>query len=142
MKKSFKTSRRSFIVNYFLGVGLLLYLFLSDAVLTLSSWLIFFFLILISLFFIEPECVLLYTTYHLKEDNVMEVKGILSKKRTAIPYSSISNIGMKKSVIGRIFGYGNVLINSFSGENKITLRGIKHPEKTFKFIEKKIQERK
>lgn len=142
MRKLLKTSRISFIVNYFLGVGLLLYLFLSDAILTLSSWLIFFFLILISIFFIEPECALLYTIYHLKEDNVMEVKGILSKKRTAIPYSSISNITMKKGVIGRIFGYGNVLVNSFSGENKIILKGIKHPEKTFKFIEKKIQEKK
>ena len=141
MKKSFETSRRSFVINYFLGIGLLLYLFLSDAILTLSSWLIFFFLILISLFFIEPECVIVYTTYHLKEDNIMEVKGILSKKRTAIPYSSISNIVMKKSVIGRIFGYGNVLVNSFSGQNRIILRGIKHPEKTFKIVEKKIQKR-
>jgi len=141
MKKSFKTSRRSFIVNYFLGVGLLLYLFLSDAVLILSSWLIFFFLILISLFFIEPECCILYTSYYLKEDNVMEIKGVLSKKRTAIPYSSISNIVLNKGVIGRIFGYGNVTINSFSGDNKITLKGMKNPEKTFKFIEKRIQKR-
>ena len=141
MKKGFKTSRRSFIVNYFLGVGLLLYLFLTDAILILSSWLIVFFLILISLFFIEPEFVLVYTTYYLKEDNVMEVKGIFAKKRIAIPYSSISNIGMNKDVIGRIFGYGNVLVNSFSGGNKITLKGIKDPEKTFKLIEKRIQER-
>jgi len=142
MKKSFKTSRRSFIINYFLGIGLLLYLLLSDAILILSSWLIFFFLILISIFFIEPECVIVYTSYHLKEDNIMEVRGILSKKRTAIPYSSISNLVMKKGVIGRIFGYGNVLINSFSGQNRITLRGIKHPEKAFKVIEKKIQRNK
>jgi hypothetical protein len=66
----------------------------------------------------------------------------LSKKRTAIPYSSISNIVMKKNLIGRMIGYGNVLINSFSGENRIILKGIKHPEKTFKFIEKRIQERR
>lgn len=142
MKKSFKTSRKSFIVNYFLGIGLLLYLFFSDAILILPQWISFLFIVLISAFFIEPEFVLLYTTYHLKEDNVMEINGILSKKRTAIPYSSISNIIMKKGIIGRIFGYGNVLVNSFSGENRITLRGIKHPEKTFKVIEKKIQERK
>jgi len=142
MKKSFNTSRRSFIVNYFLGIGLLLYLFLSDAVLILSSWLTLFFLILISIFFIEPESALIYTTYYLKEDNVMEVKGILTKKRTAIPYSSISNIVLKKGVIGRIFGFGSVIVNSFSGENKISLKGIKYPEKTFKLIEKKIQERK
>ena len=141
MKRRFRTSRRSFIVNYFLGIGLLLYLFLTDAILILSPWLVLFFLILISLFFIEPEFVLVYTTYHLKEDNVMEVKGIFTKKRTAIPYSSISNIGMNKGVIGRIFGYGNVLVNSFSVGNEIILKGIKHPEKTFKLIEKRIQER-
>ena len=142
MKKKFNRSRRSFVLNYFLGVVLLLYLFLSDAILILASWLVLFFLLLISLFFIEPECVLLYSTYHIKEDNVMEVRGFLSKKRIAIPYSSISNIIMKKGIMGRIFAYGDILVNSFSGENRIIFKGIQNPEKTFKFIEKKIQERK
>lgn len=139
MKKSFKTSRVSFTINYFLGIGLLLYLFFSDAIVVISPWINLLFFILISAFFLEPEYAIFYTKYSLKEDNVMEVKGILSKKRTAIPYSSISNIVLKKGVIGRILGYGNVLVNSFSGNNRIILKGIKHPEKTFKLIEKKIQ---
>jgi membrane protein YdbS with pleckstrin-like domain len=130
-----KTSRRSFIFNYLVGFGLLAYLFFSDAALILPTELTVFFVILISVFFIEPELILLYSSYHLKKDNVLQVKGYIAKKKVAIPYSSISNVILQNGIIGRIFSFGDIKINSFSGKEDIILRGIKHPEKILNLIE-------
>ncbi len=134
-----KTSRRSFIYNYLIGFGLLAYLFFSDAILILSPELTVFFLILISVFFIEPEFIIAYSYYELKNENVLQVKGYLAKSKITIPYSSISNIVVKRGVIGRILGFGDLIVNSFSGGNKINFQGIKHPETILSIIEQNIK---
>lgn len=136
---SIRTSRRSFIYNYLIGFGLLAYLFFSDAILILPPELTVFFIILISVFFIEPEMILSYSHYQLKRDNVLEVKGYIAKKKITIPYSSISNIVVKRGIIGRMFGFGDIIVNSFSGANKISLKGIKHPEKILSLMEENIK---
>ena len=138
MKKvpfSLKRSRRSFIYNYVVGIILLLYIFLSGAIFTLDLALSFFFIGLIFIFFLEPEAVLSYRSYAVKEDSVTEIRGYLTKKIITIPYPSISKIVMNKSIIGRILGFGDIVVNSFSGTENIILRGMKHPEKILKIIE-------
>ena len=137
---SFKRSRISFIGNYILGISLLSYLFFSGLAVSLPSIVTFFFIVLILMFFLEPECVLFYRTYYIKEGNVSEVKGVLSKKQTAIPFTSISHTELKKGIVGKLLDFGDVVIKSHTGE--ITLNGLKHPEKVLKLIEKKTQERK
>jgi len=137
---SLRTSRRSFILNYLLGVGLLFYLLFTDAMLILPPILTYIFILLISIFFIEPEAVIVYSNFHIKEENIVEVRGVLTKKRITIPYKSISNILVNKGVLGRIFNFGDIQVNSISGrENSIVLKGIKHPEKALNFIEKFIE---
>ena len=137
---SFKTSRRSFIINYIVGIGLLLYLLFSSFILALSPKLMYIFIMLILIFFFEPECVLLYRTYRIGEDDISEVKGVIAKKRVSIPSTSISHTVMRKGIIGRLFNFGDVAITSRSGEkDKITLKGIKHPEKAVELIEKIIK---
>jgi len=134
-----RRARRSFIFNYLIGFGLLAYLFFSDAILILPPELTVFFIILISVFFIEPEFILSYSSYQLKQDNISEVRGYLSKRENTIPYSSISNVVIQKSIFGRILGFGDVRINSFSGENNVILKGIKTPERILSFLEGTIK---
>jgi len=138
MKKvpfSLKRSRRSFIFNYIIGTVLLLYIFFSG-VFFIDKGITFLFITLTLIFFLEPEGVLSYRSYHIKEENITEERGFISKKRITIPHTSISNITMNKNIIGRILGFGDIAITSFSGEKEsIILRGVKHPEKLFNLIE-------
>ena len=137
---SLRTSRRSFIINYLIGIALLFYLFFTDAIIILPPILTYVFILLISIFFLEPEAVIFYSNYHIKEENLVEIKGVLTKKRIAIPYKSISNTLVNKGILGRIFKFGDIRVTSTSGrENSIVLKGIKHPEKALNLIEKFIE---
>ena len=134
--KKLKISRVSFITNYILGVFLLLYLFLSGATLRLSQIFTVFFIMLILIFFIEPESVIEYHSYFLDPDNITEVKGILAKTQVSIPYRSISGERLRKSFVGRIFNYGSIIITS--PNNEINIKGIRDPEKLYRMIEEKL----
>ena len=140
---SLRTSRRSFMLNYLIGIGLLFYLLFTDAILIFPPILTYIFILLISIFFLEPEAVIVYSNYHIKEQNLVQIKGVLTKKRIAIPYKSISNILVNKGILGRIFKFGDIQVTSISGrENSIVLKGIKHPEKALNLIEKFIESKK
>jgi len=131
------------MLNYLIGIGLLFYLLFSDAVMILPPILTYIFILLISIFFLEPEAVIVYSNYHIKEQNLVQIKGVLTKKRIAIPYKSISNILVNKGILGRIFKFGDIQVTSISGrENSIVLKGIKHPEKALNLIEKFIESKK
>ena len=69
-------------------------------------------------------------------DNITEVKGILTKTQISIPYRSISGERLRKSFVGRIFNYGNVIITS--SNNVINIRGIRSPEKLYRMIDEKL----
>jgi len=131
-----KISRTSFIGNYILGFFLLLYLFISGAMINLPQILNVFFIMLILLFFLEPELIISYYTYFMDPDNITEVKGILTKTQMSIPYRSISAEKLRKSFVGRIFDYGNIIITS--PNNEVNIRGIKNPEKLYRMIEEKL----
>ena len=134
--KKLKISRVSFITNYILGVFLLLYLFLSGATLRLSQIFTVFFIMLILIFFIQPEAIILYHGYFMDPDNITEVKGILTKTQVSIPYRSISGERLRKSFVGRIFNYGSIIITS--PNNEINIKGISNPEKIYRMIEEKL----
>ena len=51
----------------------------------------------------------------------------------------MSNIVMNKGVIGRILGFGDVIITAYSGGGKLNLKGVKHPEKIMGSIENMIK---
>jgi len=131
-----KISRISFIINYVLGVFLLSYLFLSGAMMKLPQILTIFFVLLILLFFFEPECIIQNYSYFVDPDNITEIRGILTKTQISIPYRSISGERLRKSFIGKIFNYGSVIITS--SNNEINIRGIRYPEKLYRMIEEKL----
>jgi len=134
--KKLKISRVSFIWNYVIGLFLLSYLLLSVVTIRLSQTLTIFFVLLILLFFIEPETIILYYAYFMDPDNITEVKGVLTKTQISIPYRSISGERLRKSFVGRIFNYGNIIITS--PNNQINIRGIRDPEKLYRMIEEKL----
>jgi uncharacterized membrane protein YdbT with pleckstrin-like domain len=134
--KKLKISRVSFILNYILGIFLLSYLFISGAAIKLPQIINIFFIMLILLFFLEPESIISYYTYFMDPDNITEIRGILTKNQISIPYRSISGEKLRKSFIGRIFNYGSIIITS--ANNEINIRGIKNPEQLYRMIEEKL----
>ena len=119
--------------NYIIGVVLLLYLFLSGLIFTLSPIIITFLLVLILIFFLEPEEVIANRKYIIDAENVSEVKGVFSKKKLSIPVMNISGQSIDKGVLGRILNYGDVVVSSHTISIKI--KGMRNPERVYNKIE-------
>jgi len=138
-----KRSRKSFIGNYILATAAFLTLLLVNAIFELSSIVVYILLIPIIFLFLEPEFAVIHTTYTLGEDNISEIRGIITKKRRTIPWNLAAYTTMRKGVIGRIFNFGDIVVTSASGaENKIVLKGIKNPEKMLGKIEERMRKHK
>lgn len=142
MKKEtkLKTSRISFIGSYTLGLAILIVLILANMFSNINALVNIFFILLISLFFLEGEYFIWYRTFFVENDKVSRIKGIFEKDRTMIPLESVAHTEMKKSVLGRMLGFGDVVITPFSGTgNEIILRGIRNPDEILKDIEENVK---
>lgn len=142
MKKEtiLKTSRRSFIGSYTLGLAILIVLILANMLSNINALVNIFFILLISLFFLEGEYFICYRTFFVEKDKISRIKGIFEKDRTMIPLESVAHTEMKKSVLGRMLGFGNVVVTPFSGAgDQIILRGIKKPDEILKDIEENVK---
>ena len=118
-------------------------IFLSTPADFLISKLFAFFVYLLSFpavyLFLLPEYSKIKSRYYIKDENVEGVEGIIAKKKTIIPWNLVSNVSMNKGVIGSMFDYGDIIVNTIGGRSeRLVLRGIKDPEKVLRQIEGKI----
>jgi uncharacterized membrane protein YdbT with pleckstrin-like domain len=135
-KIEIKKSRLSFLGNYLLGIFLLIFILIANLTIQPPLILVYFLLVIVLMFFLEPEGVIVYTTYKLETDYVSEISGILTKRQIAIPYRNITDERLKKGIIGRIFGFGDIIISG--PKTEIQMRGIMKPERIYEEIEKKL----
>ena len=135
-KNKIRISRFSFLGNYLLGISLLIFLLVAYLTIQPSIIIIYFLLAIVFLFILEPEGVILYTSYILETDYVSEIKGFVVKKQTAIPYRNIVDERLKKGIIGRVFNFGDIVISG--SKTEIKMRGIRKPEDIYREIEKKL----
>lgn len=136
MKHKIRSSRISFVGNYFLGISLLFLMFIVNLTVNLPMIINYFLLIIAILFFLEPEGNIVYKSYKLESDHISEIKGILVKRITAIPYRAIADHRLKKGIIGRILNYGDVIITG--PKIQIKMKGMRSPERIYEEIEKKL----
>ena len=136
MKHKIRSSRISFVGNYFLGIALLFLVFIVNLTLNLPTIINYFFLIIAILLILEPEGIIVYKGYKLDSDHISEIKGIFVKRQTDIPYRAIVDHRLKKGVIGRILNYGDVVISG--PKIQIKMRGMRRPERLYKEIENKL----
>ncbi len=145
------SSYRSFFINYVIAalIAVLIILLMQRGIFflafRLASALDFAVLILdyallalLGFMLEEPVIQRIYTRYILTNQEVQEIKGIIRKTKTVIPFSSISDVKMNKGIIGRLLNFGNIEVHSIRGE-KIVLKGIHNPEKVFNLITSNIQ---
>jgi uncharacterized membrane protein YdbT with pleckstrin-like domain len=134
-----KTSRKKFILLY-------IFVILVTALYPSSDFsrqggiyhYIFFLLILAVILYIEVKRI--YSSYIITGENVIEIKGIIAKEKRVIPFSSISHVRMKKSIVGVLLDFGDVIVTSFTNE-VIVLEGISGPEKISELIERRIKQK-
>ncbi len=136
MKHKFRSSRISFIGNYFLGISLLFLMFVVNLTLTLPAVVTYSLLIVAMLLFLEPEGIIIYKIYKLESDHISEIKGVFIKRRVDIPYRAIADHRLKKGIIGRVLNYGDVVITG--PKIQIKMKGIRRPEKLCEEIENKL----
>ena len=137
----YKTSRISFLENYFFALVIITILFISLPFLRIGSEPLHYFIFFLSLIFAialieEPEIRRYFRTYFVTNNEVIKIEGIIRKSKVSIPYQNVSSVTYKKSVLGRILNFGDILISADG--DKIKMIGIRNPEEVAKIIENKI----
>jgi len=144
-----KQSRVSFLYNYaLLGLTLIFFALVwgeFNLTFTLSpqtfsqfsdSMVVLGFMAVIAILLEEPEIQRWLSHYLITNNELIKVEGIIRKRRTIIPYQSVSDVHVYKGVIGRILDFGNIEVVSF--KNKITMKGVRNPELFYRIINNKI----
>jgi len=143
----FKTSRISYVANYFLVVLAFILLALVWPYLSLK---IFFtsygdllpfaifslFIVMITFLIEEPSIEQIMRKYIVTNNEVIKVEGLIRKKRISIPHGNVSDIKVRKGVWGRILNFGDIEVTGF--RENIVMKGIRGPDEVYKIIENKI----
>lgn len=145
----YRASRRAYVGNYAVAILFLIFFLLvyqrfqlSFTLLPLtpdqavSSLVVLGFLAVVSFLFEEPVFEGIVRHYIVTNHEVVKVEGILRKKRIVIPYGSVADVSIKKSVFGRIFNYGDLVIMGF--KEPIIMKALINPELIQRIIQNKI----
>lgn len=148
----YKTSRISYISNYVLVIlaVLLLSILWPNFNLTftltpkninelLPTVFVFAFIVLIIFLVEEPSIERLIRQYVVTNHEVVKIEGLLTKKKTTIPYQSVANIKIHKSILGRLLNYGTLHVTCVGREgNDIVMKGIRNPDEVYSILQNKI----
>lgn len=80
---------------------------------------------------------LLFTEIALTTKKIIVKTGILSRKTDEMKLTKIENIELKQSLMGRVLGYGDIVVSG-TGSGKTTLLKIANPIEVKKAIEAQI----
>ena len=80
---------------------------------------------------------LMFTEVALTTKKVIVKKGVLSRKTDEMKLSKVENVELKQSLLGRILGFGEIVISG-TGSGKTILSKIANPIEVKKAIEAQI----
>lgn len=104
-----------------------------------STMAVFAFMIIAVFLFEEPSIESFMRKYVVTNHEIVRIEGILTKKKTTIPYQSVANIKIHKSVLGRLLNYGTLHITCVGqAGNDIVMKGIRNPDEVYNIIQNKI----
>jgi len=75
-----------------------------------------------------------FTIYTLTTENIKIRAGIIGKTQIMIPLAKVQNVAFNYSIIQRLYGIGNLLIESASDQGAIPFTNIEKPEEYSKKI--------
>ena len=99
----------------------------------------FFVVILIIILFIIWQLISWYSIeYTLTDSRIIIKSGVLSTKRTYMPYSTIQDVNTSQNFIARLFNIGSVSVFSAYDNNEMELKNISNPLEVEEIIFSKI----
>lgn len=106
---------------------------------TVKTFIFFNFLIgILTLIWLIPAIIIWlkwkYTENGVTNKRVINKRGILSRKTDEIRLNAIESIQINQSILGRILGYGDVIIAG-RGHGQVVIRWISEPLEAKKIIE-------
>lgn len=86
----------------------------------------------------QPEWARFRTKFIVTMNEVAKEEGILNKERVVLPYATVADIRVEKSVMGRIFNYGTLSVSSFKAGSDMVMKGISYPAKIHVMIQNRV----
>ncbi len=134
------------------GPKLLIFLFLGSYFFVISFSKVYLQTRVLALFGITVACVTLFfvllnmlslkkTEYRFYSNRVEYVEGFLAKEKKLLPFSRITNVGLRKGVIENIYGLGTVYLETAGSSGagyELSLRYVKNPDAIYELIKKRI----
>ena len=81
---------------------------------------------------------LLYNTMTIKEHGIEYKSGWLNIKRIQLPYDNISSVDTDVSILGKLLGYGTIMVQANNSNVNIRFKSINEPETIKQLIEQGI----
>jgi len=144
-----QTSRLSYLYTYGLAVLVLVFFFLASSrfgiaftfapqttLQVLNDIVFIVFVAAFVCFAGEADFERMTRQYVITNTEVVKVEGVLRKRRVIIPYQSVSNVEVYRSVLGRLAGFGDVNVIGFDAE--INMKGMREPDTFYRIINNKI----
>jgi uncharacterized membrane protein YdbT with pleckstrin-like domain len=148
----YRTSRRAYFWNYVLAgmVAVFLYLLITTFGLTFSlipttvtqlwnTLLILGVVMVISVLSEEPIIAGMFRYYVLGENEIIQVDGMLRKKKFVLPYQGIADVRVNKGILGRILNFGDVEVFGF--KDNVEMRGMVDPENIQRIVQDRMAKR-
>ena len=146
---TYRATRRAYVGNYFI-IGLVLVFFvlayfrfnLSFTLFPrtgqeiISSLIVLAFFAGMSFMVDEPVLEGWVRHYILTNHEIIKIEGVLRKKKLIIPFGSVADVSVRKSIFGRLLNYGDVQISGF--KDPIVMKAMNNPELIQKIIQNKI----
>lgn len=86
----------------------------------------------------QPEWERYRTKFMITPNEVIKEHGILNKERVILPYATVADIKVERSIMGRILNYGTLSVSSFKANSDMVMKGIRHPEKMHVLIQNRV----
>lgn len=75
------------------------------------------------------------THYVITDERVLLVEGVVARRVRAVPLSKVTHTDYRRSVFGRIFGYGDLILDSPGGASGLReLTSIPRPDDIYRLI--------
>jgi membrane protein YdbS with pleckstrin-like domain len=146
----YKASARAFIGNYLIAAGVLILGLMVinrfDLVLDLTPTNVFEILGTAAYVGFVGVAFYLFTEflwegmtrhYVISNNEIVKVEGMLSIRRHAIPYQSVSEVRVTRGPVGRLLNYGTVEILGF-GDSGLSMTHMINPEEIQRLIQHKV----
>src|SRR4030042_3583579 len=146
-----KTSRIAYLNNYFIAALIIVFVILAKSEFGLSfslvpgsfgelvSTLIILGFFAAAVFLIEqPEWEIFTKQYVITLNDVIAIEGLLTKRKIILPYGSISEVTVNKSVFGRMLNYGDIFLAAFRTGSDINMRGMRNASVIHEIIQNRI----